>query len=152
MADGAAASLTKLEQLHPDEATLAQIRQEIEGASAVAAVAPEIQVVDQFVVEEEEAPAPVVEEAIPSWPAPAPVAPAKAAAPVPAPPKVVAPPVPVAPPQVAAPVASVQIPPAAAKVAVAPPVPKVASSCGRSSCQTCRCCCFGSLGRFCFRS
>src|ERR1051326_6049923 len=81
MADGAAASLTKLEQLNPDAAMLAQIRQEVESANAVAA-APEIQVVDQFVVEEE-APAPVIEEvAPPPPPAPKPQAPAPIAAPV----------------------------------------------------------------------
>jgi len=129
MADGAAASLTKLEQLNADEATLAQMRQEIEGASAVSA-APEIQVVDQFVVEEE-APAPVVEEVAP----PPPPAPPKAAASIAAPPKPVAAPpaapAPVAPAKVAAapvasppPVAPVQAPPAAAKVAVVPPAPK----------------------------
>ncbi len=117
MADGATASLAKLEQLNPDESILAQIRQEIEGASAVS-VAPEIEVVDQFVVDEEPV-APVVEVAPP--PPPKAVAPAPPAPPVP---------VPVVPPKVAeAPVAPapkpfpVQAPPVAPKVAAVPPVP-----------------------------
>jgi len=123
MADGAAASLAKLEQLNPDEATLAQVRQEIEGANALAAASPEIQVVDQFVVEEE-ASAPVVEEVAPP-PPPKPAAPPKAAAP--AVPKVAGVPAPepvhqapAAPPQAA----PVQAPPAAPKVAFASPAPK----------------------------
>jgi tetratricopeptide (TPR) repeat protein len=125
MSDGAAASLAKLEQLNPDEATLARVRQEIQGANAVAAASPEIQLVDQFVVEEE-ASAPVVEEAAPPPPpAPKPAAPPKAAAP--AVPKVaeVRPPEPVHPapaaPRQAAPIPA---PPAAAKVAFVPPAPK----------------------------
>src|ERR1051325_2313533 len=136
MADGAAASLTKLEQLNPDAAMLAQIRQEVESANAVAA-APEIQVVGEF-VGEEAAPAPVIKEvAPPPPPAPKP-APPKAAVPAPAPKPVVAPPAPepgdpapVAPPKVAATpdapapqAAPVQAPPVAPKVALAPPAPK----------------------------
>ena len=118
MSDGAAASLAKLEQLNPDEATLAQVRQEIEGANALAAASPEIQLVDQFVVEEE-APAPVVEEVAPlPPPAPKPAAPPKAAAP--AVPKVAEVPAPAAP----APAAPIQAAPAAPKVAFVPPAPK----------------------------
>ena len=120
MADQASASVLKLEQLGADEATISAIRQEIEAATAVSA-APEVEVVDQFVVEEEP---PAVEVAPPPPPKPA------------APPKVIAPPAPVAPPKVAAaPVAPVpqvappvQAPPAAPKVAAAPlkpPAPPV---------------------------
>jgi tetratricopeptide (TPR) repeat protein len=124
MSDQAAASVTKLEQLGADQATIAGIRQEIEAATATAA-APEVEVVDQFVVEEEP---PAVEVAPPPPPPPPkPIAPPKVVAPPapPAPPKV-APPAPAAPPKVAAtPVAPVappvQAPP---KVAVVPPAPK----------------------------
>ena len=128
MADGANASLAKLEQLNPDEATLAMVRQEIETASAVSA-APEIEVVDQFVVEE-----PVVEAAPPPPPPPAappkvvaPPAPRVVAPPPPAPvaPAPVAPKVAVAPVKPAPPVVPpVQAPPAAPKVAAVPPKPQ----------------------------
>jgi tetratricopeptide (TPR) repeat protein len=125
MADQVGASVGKLERLGADAATIAGIRQEIEAATAEAA-APEVEVVDQFVVEEEP---PAVEVAPP--PPPKPVAPPKVTAPPtpPAPPKVVEPP---APPKVAAapvapptPVAApVQVPSAAPKVSAAPPAPK----------------------------
>ncbi len=112
MADQANASVVKLEQLGADEGTITAIRQEIEAATMVAS-APEVEVVDQFVVEEELPAA----EVTPPPPPPKPAAPPKVVAP-PAPPKVaaVAPPAPVAPP--------LQVPPAAPKVAVAPPAPR----------------------------
>jgi tetratricopeptide (TPR) repeat protein len=114
MADQANGSITKLEQLNADEATIAAMRQEIEAATVVAA-APELEVVDQFIVEEE----PPVVEAVPPPPPAEPVAPPKAVAP-PAPPKVAAAPVAPAP----QPAPPVQTPAVAPKVAAVPPKPQ----------------------------
>ena len=112
MSDQASASVAKLEQLGADQATIAGIRQEIETATA-AAGAPEVEVVDQFVVDEEPA---VVEVAPPPPPPPPPPKPVAS-------PRIAAPPAPPAPPKVTPPAPAA--PPAAPKVAAAaPPVPK----------------------------
>jgi tetratricopeptide (TPR) repeat protein len=117
LADQAEASFSKLEQLNPDAATLAELRSEIQAAAATAtASAPELEVVDQFVVEEE----PVVEEVAPPPPPLATPPKVAVAPPKPAPLKVAAPVVPPAP----AVAPRVTAPPAPPKVAAAPPKPQ----------------------------
>ena len=121
MADQAGTSVTKLEQLQADPATVAAIREEISAASVVSAV-PEVEVVEEIASVAEEIPEAVAEPAA-AWVEvePEPVAPPKVE--IAPPPVVVAPP---PPPRVEAPkpVAPVVAPKIEVPKPVAPAAPK----------------------------